>query len=235
MQTQQTFCPAGHSGYFIYNYDGYDYFNCKIGICRTNCIKIYWDFIKREWKYNSSSVVALKELKDYKYDISEFIKAIKEIEISDYEYVTKFFGISKNPSTQNYIIVMESYDDTIHSSLSDIFLKIGWLPKKRLLYQIIEGLNILHENNLVHGDLNSKNALMKNHADDNKKRMNKSHEQKLIRSLYNIHPQSYYISRHIYTLYELQDSLEDIKSGKCADPNLCTYDMDSEESKWKQK
>ncbi|CAG8515128.1 4199_t:CDS:2 [Diversispora eburnea] len=65
------------------------------------------------------------------------------------------------------------------------------------------------------------------YADENRGKMNKSHEQKLLQSLYNFHPQSCYISSHIYTLYELQDSLEDIKSGKCADSE--------ESSKWKQK
>ncbi|RHZ62270.1 hypothetical protein Glove_341g23 [Diversispora epigaea] len=318
-------------------------------------------------------VIALKELKNYRYDILEFIKAIKNIAIDSFysSCITRFFGISKNPSTQNYIIVIESYNNTIHSFLSDIFLDIRWWSKMDLLYQIIESLAILHENNLIHCDLHSRNISMKNReiysviidpglckldndlilnsnnknnnvygsipyippevlrgneftkegdiysfggimyematgnqpfsdqahdtylmidicngvrpkasgtmlnlipkcyldkmyqcwdddpskrptaheltdiiylwnsyyineefvdADDNRERMNKSHEQKLLRSLYNFHPQSRYISRHINTLYELQDSLEDIKSGKCADPNLYTYDMDSKES-----
>ncbi|CAG8492771.1 7242_t:CDS:2 [Diversispora eburnea] len=188
--------------------------------------------------------VSLKELKDYRYDILEFIKAIKNIAIDSFysSCIARFFGISKNPSTQNYIIVMESYNDTIHGFLSDTFLDIEWGSKIDLLYQIIESLAILHENNLVHCDLHSRNISIKNreiysvridpglYADDNRKIMNKSHEQKLFRSLYNFHPQSRYISRHIYTLYELQDSLEDLKSGKCSDLNLYTYDMNSNNS-----
>ncbi|RHZ82553.1 hypothetical protein Glove_109g358 [Diversispora epigaea] len=80
------------------------------------------------------------------------------------------------------------------------------------------------------------NLLEFNDADKNRRLFNKSHELKLLQSLHNFHPQSCHTSRHIYTLYELQDSIEDIKSGKCADPNLCTYNIDSEESsKWKQK
>ncbi|RHZ82296.1 hypothetical protein Glove_109g250 [Diversispora epigaea] len=320
-----------------------------------------------EGEYEYHGPVALKELKDYRYDILEFIKAIKQIanDGSFYSYyITKFYGISKNPSTQNYIIVMESHNDTIHSFLSDIFLKIKWDSKNDLLHQIIYALNILHENNLVHCDLNSRNILTTKHVlylitlidpglckldndlilnSDNKnntvygsipyippealrgneftkegdiysfggimyemvtgnqpfadrahdtylmidicngvrpkvpdmmlnlipkcyldlmyrcwdddpskrpnsyeltniiyswnineefvdvdldrERMNKSHEQKLLRSLYSFHPQSCYISRNIHTLYKLQDLLEDIKSGRCADPNLYTYDM----------
>ncbi|RHZ82337.1 hypothetical protein Glove_109g207 [Diversispora epigaea] len=326
---------------------------------------------KRDCK-NESCGVVLKELKDYRYDILEFIKAIKEvIDNFDTYYPTKYksIGISKNPSTQNYIIAMRSCEVTIHSCLSEsgFVLKIGWISKTDWLHQIIEGLDALHENNLVHCDLHSRNISIKERKDDpdlsdviigpglcklsnnlalnfdnkynnvygsipyippevlrgneftkegdiysfggimyematgnqpfadqahdtylmidicngarpkvpdmilnlipkcyldmmyrcwdddpskrptahelndiiyswkiyvfrnedfsdaflNRERINESHKQKLFRSLYNFHPQSCYISRDIHTLYELQDSLEDIKSGKCADPNLC--------------
>ncbi|CAG8439742.1 6494_t:CDS:2 [Diversispora eburnea] len=180
-----------------------------------------------KWDREDCGVVALKELKDYGYDIFKFIEAIRNIAIDGYysSCITRFFGVSKNPSTQNYIIVMESQDYAIHSFLSDHFLKIWWGSKTVLLRQIIENLNTLHENNIVHCDLHSRNILMKNYADDNREIMS---EQKLLRSLYNFHPQSCYISRHIYTLYGLQDSLEDIKSGKY--PNLYTHDMDSKKS-----
>ncbi|RHZ58672.1 hypothetical protein Glove_372g84 [Diversispora epigaea] len=314
------------------------------------------------WDY--CGAVVLKELKDYKYDILEIIKAIKNIIVYSGN-ITSIFGISKNPSTQNYIIVMDSHDDTVHSLLFDFFLKIAWHTMIMLLDYVIDGLHALHENNLVHCNLHSRNILIKDRksliasvdpglfklgndlisnsdnkknfvygsipyippevlrgneftkegdiysfggimyevatgnqpfsdqahdtyliidicngvrpkvpdiilnwipkcyldkmyqcwdddpskrpttseltnylwsifreleANDKRKIMNKSHEQKLLRSLHKFHPQSCYISRHIYTLYELQDSLEDIKSGKCADPNLYTYDMNSKDS-----
>ncbi|RHZ82535.1 hypothetical protein Glove_109g225 [Diversispora epigaea] len=324
--------------------------------------------------YERDCIVALKELKDYGYDILKFFEAIKNITVDEYRYfITRFFGISKNPSTQNYIIVIESFNDTNYSFLFDIFLEIGWKSKRDLLHQIIGSLIMFHEENLVHCDLHSRNISLKNSELDslsilidpglcklsndltsssnsknnnvfgsipyippevlrgkeftkegdiyslggimyematgnqpfsdqahdtyliidichgvrpkvpdmmlnlipkcyldlmyrcwdddpskrpttreinsiiytqysydvekeffdanlNRERMNKSHEQKLLRSLYNFHPQSCYISREICTLYKLQDSLEDIKSGKCADPNLYTYYIDSEES-----
>ncbi|RHZ86645.1 hypothetical protein Glove_48g84 [Diversispora epigaea] len=275
------------------------------------------------------SAVNLRELKCHRYNILEFIKTIKYVTINgngNYSYCfTRFFGISKNPSTQNYIIVMESCDYTIHSFLSNNFnnfLKFEWDSKIDVTFQIVESLCVLHENNLVHCDLHSGNILMKSFygsipyippevlrgneftkegdiyslggimyematgnqpfadqahdtylmidicngvrpkvpdmmlnfipkcyldkmyqcwdddpskrptarelyswntnifaddSDDNIAMLNKFQEQKLLQSLYNFHSQSRYVSRNIYTLYGLQDSLEDIKSGKCAD------------------
>ncbi|RHZ73889.1 hypothetical protein Glove_228g52 [Diversispora epigaea] len=62
-------------------------------------------------------------------------------------------------------------------------------------------------------------------ADFNRIIMNKSHQHKLLRSLHNLHPQSCYIVRPIYTLYGFQDSLEDIKFGKCADINIIIFNL----------
>ncbi|RHZ58634.1 hypothetical protein Glove_372g79 [Diversispora epigaea] len=114
-------------------------------------------------EYEYRDVVALKELKDYKYDILKFIKAVKNLTNNFYSACfTRFFGISKNPSTQNYVIVMGLQDDTVHSFLSDLFLKVGWESKTELLHQIMKNLNILHNNNLVHCDLHSRNISLKN-------------------------------------------------------------------------
>ncbi|RHZ82482.1 hypothetical protein Glove_109g166 [Diversispora epigaea] len=70
-----------------------------------------WDY-----EYEYRGYVALKELKDYRYDILEFIKALES--------------------------------------------KTEWLR------QIIESLHVIHENNLVHCDLHSRNVSMKGHKPD---------------------------------------------------------------------
>ncbi|RHZ86566.1 hypothetical protein Glove_49g26 [Diversispora epigaea] len=338
-----------------------------------DCYKHYWNFIKQEWKYFDTCVV-LKELKDYKYDILETIKEIKNLKNLNSSYASRFHGISKNPFTQNYIIIMESWDITfnLYGFLSGgVFLQVKWEEKIESLHQIIDGLSALHGNNLIHGNLNSTNIFVDHFephsihllidpglfkptndlilnsennktnniygsipfippevlrgendftkegdiysfggilyelatgsrpftdqahdtylmidicngvrprvpdimlnftpkwflnlmyqcwdddpskrpttqelndvlldlcnrfaynsndivreffdAEDNLEELNESDRRKLLQSINNFHPQSCYISRHIFTLYELQDSLEDIKSGKCEDPNL---------------
>ncbi|RHZ44139.1 hypothetical protein Glove_756g27 [Diversispora epigaea] len=125
-----------------------------------NGIKWNWNFIKQDWEYNLIGVkVALKEIKDSRYDIAEFLKVIMTINDYDHEYIAKYYGISKNPSTQNYIIVMESFDDDLHNFLTKTFWNLRWQSKLDILFSIASGLESLREKNLVHCDLHSGNIL----------------------------------------------------------------------------
>ncbi|RHZ44146.1 hypothetical protein Glove_756g19 [Diversispora epigaea] len=125
-----------------------------------NGIKENWNFIKRDWKYHSIGCkVALKEIKDSRYDIVEFLKVIKTINDYDYDYIAKYHGILKNPSTQNYIIVMDLFDDDLHSYLTKTFWDLVLETKIDLVTSIAEGLGILYAKNLVHCGLHSGNIL----------------------------------------------------------------------------
>ncbi|RHZ78910.1 hypothetical protein Glove_155g129 [Diversispora epigaea] len=125
-----------------------------------NVIKLNWNFIKQDWEYALiGSKVALKEIEDSRYDLVEFFKLIKAI-ISNYEFITYYYGISKNPSTQNYIIVMDLFDGDLHNYLTKTFWDLGWETKIGILESIAYGLESLHEKNLVHCDLHSGNILI---------------------------------------------------------------------------
>ncbi|CAG8590517.1 4060_t:CDS:2 [Diversispora eburnea] len=54
-------------------------------------------------------------------------------------------------------------------------------------------------------------------ADENLKIITKSQKKELFSYSSELHPQSCYISRCIHTLHGLQESSEDIKSGKSSD------------------
>ncbi|RHZ84219.1 hypothetical protein Glove_84g121 [Diversispora epigaea] len=124
-----------------------------------NGIKRKWNFIKQDWRYDLiGDKVALKEIKDSRYDIAEFFKAMNSI--NDYfEFIAIYYGISKNPSTQNYIIVMESFDENLHNFLTKTFWGLGWKPKLDILFSTASSLVTLHNENLVHCDLHSENIL----------------------------------------------------------------------------
>ncbi|RHZ65799.1 hypothetical protein Glove_311g32 [Diversispora epigaea] len=127
-----------------------------------NGVKLYWNFNKQDWEYRSDvKTVALKEINDSRHDISEFLKEVKNLIIAnDLYFITKCIGISKNPSTQNYIIIMELQNYSLHKFLTKNFGNLRWSTKKYLIYTIAIGLLSLHQNNLVHRDLHSGNILI---------------------------------------------------------------------------
>ncbi|RHZ84478.1 hypothetical protein Glove_81g68 [Diversispora epigaea] len=131
-----------------------------------NGIKWYWNFNKQDWECDYvCSKVALKEINNSKYDISEFFKEIQNIQIVERQYfITGCFGITKNPSSQNYIIVMKLYDDSLHKFLAKRFLNVKWKRKIYHLYNIASGLSKLHTKKLVHRDLRSGNILIDNRS-----------------------------------------------------------------------
>ncbi|RHZ83958.1 hypothetical protein Glove_86g216 [Diversispora epigaea] len=126
-----------------------------------NGIKLNWNFIKQDWKYYLiGCIVALKEIKDSRFDMVEFLKVMKTVNEHEYEYIAKYYGISKNPSTQNYIIVMDLFDDGLHNFLTKKFWDLGWPSKIDILTSIAYCLSSSHEKNLVHCDLHSGNILI---------------------------------------------------------------------------
>ncbi|RHZ84237.1 hypothetical protein Glove_84g41 [Diversispora epigaea] len=128
-----------------------------------NGIKANWNFIKQDWEFDLiGAKVALKEIKDFRYDIAEFLKVIKTI--NNYEF-TEYYGISKNPSTQNYIIVMILFDYDLHNYLTKTFWDLEWLSKIDILVSIVQGLESLHAKDFIHCDFHSGNIFINDKLD----------------------------------------------------------------------
>ena len=85
---------------------------------------------------------------------------IKVKTVNNYEYIANYNGISKNPSTQNYIIVMNLFDGDLHNFLTKKFWDLGWGSKINILFSIMFCLSLSHEKNLVHCDLHGGNILI---------------------------------------------------------------------------
>ncbi|RHZ84285.1 hypothetical protein Glove_84g2 [Diversispora epigaea] len=133
-----------------------------------NGIKRDWNFIKQDWEYELIGCkVALKEIKDSRYDIAEFLKVVKTSNEYGFGTITKHYGISKNPFTQNLIIVMNLFDYDLHTFLTKKSWNFGWQSKIYILASIAEILDILHAKNLVHCDLHSGNILINDNFDFN--------------------------------------------------------------------
>ncbi|RHZ84283.1 hypothetical protein Glove_84g1 [Diversispora epigaea] len=131
-----------------------------------NGIKWKWNFITQDWEYVLMGCkVALKEIKDSSFNIIEFFKTMKTANEHEYGPNTKCYGISKNPSTQSYIVIVDLFDGDLHHFLTKKFWDLGWESKIGTLLSLAWGLKSLHAKNLVHCDFHSGNILINDNFD----------------------------------------------------------------------
>jgi serine/threonine protein kinase len=76
--------------------------------------------------------------------------------------ITKLYGISKDPNTQNYVLVLEYINHGSLRSFLDKFNKyLITTYKIQILKSIAEGLKEIHSKNIIHQDIHSGNILTK--------------------------------------------------------------------------
>ncbi|RHZ84456.1 hypothetical protein Glove_81g73 [Diversispora epigaea] len=168
---------TSHQGYYEYmlQWIPYDNFQDIEHITDGGYGSVYSAILKNVMKHRLDSnklecvyvdnKVALKEINDSRNDASKFFEEILNIQIVEEQYfIASYFGISKNPISQNYIIVMKLYDDSLHKFLTKHFSNLSWKRKTYYLNNIANGLNKLHTKKLVHRDLHSGNILIDNRS-----------------------------------------------------------------------
>src|SRR6266542_476314 len=76
-------------------------------------------------------------------------------------HVSHCFGITQNPESKDYIMVLEhTYHGSLHNYLDANIETITWVDRLVLLEGIAKGLQYIHEKNHVHQDLYSGNILI---------------------------------------------------------------------------
>src|ERR1700722_3313652 len=79
-------------------------------------------------------------------------------------FVVRVYGITQDPKTSNYMIIMELMDGgNLRTNL--LIKKYNPFEKYENLWQTAKALSNLHNCNLVHGDFHSGNILLSNSAD----------------------------------------------------------------------
>ncbi|CAG8647140.1 10325_t:CDS:2, partial [Ambispora leptoticha] len=127
--------------------------------------KTYYDSANKSFKRCYNWEVALKEKLNSKGCISEFIKETKILlgALSHGEcrlYSCNVYGISQNPNTGNFILVLEYFEDgSLYSRLSKDMITFHYKVILKILKNILKGLIHAHSENLVHGNLHSGNIL----------------------------------------------------------------------------
>ena len=76
------------------------------------------------------------------------------------ENLIRLYGLTQDPNTLNYMIVMDYLEkSSLKKDLSNI-VKDEWIIKLMKLNSIINGLDIIHQQKLVHCDLHHGNILI---------------------------------------------------------------------------
>ncbi|CAB4420312.1 unnamed protein product [Rhizophagus irregularis] len=120
--------------------------------------KINYD--NKPLKRKGETKVALKCLHNSQDITADFLKEIESnILISDYVGVVRCFGITKDPKTNNFMMVMELKNGSLRQHLNNNFISLSWRQKLRSLEYITYGLECIHNKGLIHYDFHCGNIL----------------------------------------------------------------------------
>ncbi|EXX64349.1 Ypk2p [Rhizophagus irregularis DAOM 197198w] len=74
--------------------------------------------------------------------------------------ITKFYGITQDPVTENYVMVLKyANDGSLRKYLDIKYYELNWKSIFRHLDDIVSGLNFIHKKELIHRDLHIGNML----------------------------------------------------------------------------
>src|ERR1700753_4103944 len=80
--------------------------------------------------------------------------------------VVKFYGITKDPETNNFMMVMEyAQCGSLRQHLNNSFNSLNWIDKLENLFYIAAGLKEIHKKGLIHHDFHCGNMLNNKFSD----------------------------------------------------------------------
>ncbi|GBC10384.1 hypothetical protein RclHR1_00960001 [Rhizophagus clarus] len=154
----------------LFEWIPYDQFNEIKEIGKGGFATVYsaiWKDGPLHWHENerrSNKKVALKRINNSQNLINELLNEVKEYttEVVRNSSILKIYGISQDPVTKNYIIVLHyaaggSFDSWIN--INENYKYFDWKKKMRALYNIASGLKEIHEKKMIHRDFHTGNIL----------------------------------------------------------------------------
>src|ERR1044071_8397910 len=80
-------------------------------------------------------------------------------------YLNSYYGITQDPITKDFIIIMNYYKYDLKRYLAENFYNIDWNKRLKILGKIIKGLVHIHSQKIIHRDFHSGNILCENEFD----------------------------------------------------------------------
>src|SRR6266498_2141791 len=80
-------------------------------------------------------------------------------------YLNVYYGITQNPITKDFIFIMKYYKYDLKHYIAENFYNIEWEEKLKILGNIINGLDHIHNQKIIHRDFHSGNILYQNEDD----------------------------------------------------------------------
>ncbi|KLL03221.1 MAG: hypothetical protein MRECE_23c007 [Mycoplasmataceae bacterium CE_OT135] len=112
---------------------------------------------KAEWHGKWVALKSLSHSRDIKVD---FLQEISYHKLINSNSVVKCHGISQDPQTKDYIMVMDYIKDgDLRQYLDKNYNKLNIKNKLYKLYTIASGLNSIHQQGLIHRDFHAGNVL----------------------------------------------------------------------------
>ncbi|PKC74021.1 kinase-like protein [Rhizophagus irregularis] len=125
----------------------------------------YGSITRAVWTKTKNFVVYKRFINHDKYNAFDiFIHELKINLCLPYytsDRIIRCLGISQDNTTKEYLLVMPyANGGNLQNYLNNNFKSLSWDDKKKLAFQIAEGLNYLHNENILHKDLHSKNIVI---------------------------------------------------------------------------
>jgi serine/threonine protein kinase len=95
------------------------------------------------------------ELTNYSFKVESNVLGCE----SSRGWIVRCFGITKDPKTNNFMMVMTLKDGSLRQYLNDDFNSLDWKNKLNILWCISIGLRDIHNSRLIHHDFHCGNIL----------------------------------------------------------------------------
>ncbi|POG78652.1 kinase-like domain-containing protein [Rhizophagus irregularis DAOM 181602=DAOM 197198] len=117
-------------------------------------------YINDPWERKGETKVALKCLHNSQDIATDFLKEVESnILVYSSGWTVRCYGITKDPKTSNFIMVMGLKKGGLRQYLNNNFVSLNWKQKLFSLQGLAYGLREIHDRGLIHHDFHSGNIL----------------------------------------------------------------------------